>query len=400
MMNKATKCIIVWCAVIAPLLALTPSGSQAASGTDFTMPDAGSLGMVSTEIADWARQSSHHSLDMLGIDEILCDCLFMFTDDEQSWLFNVEPEIQGIDRGGPSDGLLEDGDVIVAIDGMLVTTRRAGTRLANLEAGEPVELEVRRGRRTQTVTVVPRNSPAPSVPMGFTVRYSDRSKTMTIEPGEAMSSQLARSINGLTLRARELGAAMGSLGLSAYPGSFSFPEFNIDFGNMFPQGWVGFGLSFSGSIKHKDEGKSAEWRFNEPPLIKSVQPDSPADKAGLQVNDVLLEIDGLELDSRKGGQHFSCMAPGQTVEWKVRRGGKTFSVETTAAERPVHEGVLSADASTDTDTALPLRYTGALNDTQIEVRSAKDVQVDQDPATGEIVIRSGESVVRLKPKGE
>jgi membrane-associated protease RseP (regulator of RpoE activity) len=188
------------------------------------------------------------------------------------------------------------------------------------------------------------------------------------------------------------------MGVTDAPGFAPFPEFNLNFGEMFPRGWIGFGLSFAGSIKHKDEDRPAQWRFNDPPSIKSVQPGSPADVAGLQVNDVLLEIDGLKLDSRKGGNRFSRLEPGQVVEWKVRRGGKTFTVETKAGERPPRERVEAVPEPVVPDAPPPLRYAGALGDTEIEVRGSKNVRIEVDEKTGEIVIRSGDSVVRLRSK--
>ena len=87
------------------------------------------------------------------------------------------------------------------------------------------------------------------------------------------------------------------------------------------------------------------------------------------------------------------MEPGQIVEWKVRRGGKTFTVETKAGERPQSTEIKTAPSQ-------PLRYTGALGGTEIEVRGGKNVQIEVDDETGEIVIRSSDSVTRLKPKSK
>jgi membrane-associated protease RseP (regulator of RpoE activity) len=335
---------------------------------------------------------------MLGITEMECNCTFTFGEDERLWLFQAEPKIKGVDRDGPSHGKLKDGDVIVGIDGMLITTRKAGIRFANLVAGEPVELTVRRWFRTRLVTVVPQTAPEPEVPVELTIGRSGRADTVTIVPRPTASPELARSIEELSKRAVEIGEAVVTTGLPASLEFSLLPEFNLDFTEMTPRGWIGFGLSFGGSIKHKDEDKPAEWRFNDPPSIKTVQPGSPADEAGLQVNDVLLEIDGLKLDSRRGGKRFSRMEPGQIVEWKVRRGGKRFTVETKAGERPQREQVEVPLEPLDHDALRPLRYTGTLGGTEIEVRGSENVRVEVDEETGEIVIRSGDSVVRLKSK--
>jgi len=54
--------------------------------------------------------------------------------------------------------------------------------------------------------------------------------------------------------------------------------------------------------------------------------------------------------------------------------------------------------SFDNDSSRPLRYTGTLSGTEIEVRGGKNVRVEVDEETGEIVIRPGDSVVLLKSK--
>jgi C-terminal processing protease CtpA/Prc len=333
---------------------------------------------------------------MLGITEMVCNCTFTFGEDERLWLFHAEPEILEIERDGPSYGKLRSGDVIVAIEDLLITTRRAGIRFANLVAGEPITLDVRRRGRTRTVTIVPKSVPEPTVPIELTLHRSDLTNTVTIVPQITALPELARSIEELSRQAAEVGEAVGSIGLPAAPEFPSFPEFNIDFNEMAPGGWIGFGLSFGGSIRHQDTDKPAEWRFDEPPSIQSIQPGSPADEAGLQVGDVLLEIDGESLDSRKGGDRFSYMEPGQTIEWKVQRGGKTFTVKTEAALRPQPE-----QSGAELDDALkPLRYSGTMGDTDIEVRGGRDVRVQVDEETNEIVIRSSDSVVRLKSNQE
>jgi S1-C subfamily serine protease len=392
------KKYVIRCAIVVTALSLAPSESRASDEREVGRFDPSPFEELTTQIGVWAEQSSHYSLDMLGITGMECNCTFTSGEEERLWLFQAEPKVQGVDRDGPSHGKLKDGDVIVAIDGMLITTRKAGIRFANLVAGEPVELTVRRWGRKRSVTVVPRAAPEPEVPIDLTVRRDDRSNTVTIEPRAAALTELARSIEELSKRAAEIGKVIDTMGLPALPEFSSFPEFNIDFTGKFPRGWIGFGLSFSGSIREKGPDESAEWRFDEPPSIKSIQPDSPADEAGLQVNDMLLEIDGLKLDSRRGGNRFSRMEPGQIVEWKVLRGGRTFTTETRAGERPQCEKVEAPPEPPDPDALRPLRYTGTLGGTEIEVRGSTSVRVEIDEETGEIVIRTYDSVVRLKSK--
>ena len=96
----------------------------------------------------------------LGISHLLCvggSCsVNLRTGSGYAHDFSTEPRIQGLDRNGPAWGRLQDGDVLIAIDGILITTREGGRRLANLTPGKPVELRVRRGGKEMDVTVLPR----------------------------------------------------------------------------------------------------------------------------------------------------------------------------------------------------------------------------------------------------
>lgn len=70
-------------------------------------------------------------------------------------VFTTEPRIDRLDPDGPAGDALQKGDVLVAVDGLLITSAAAGRRLANLEPGVAVELWIRRGDRDLEVRVVP-----------------------------------------------------------------------------------------------------------------------------------------------------------------------------------------------------------------------------------------------------
>ncbi len=57
-------------------------------------------------------------------------------------------------------------------------------------------------------------------------------------------------------------------------------------------------------------------------MISKVEPDSPASRAGLETGDILIAIDGREIDSqRRAQQRISAGENGQTAELTIRRGG-------------------------------------------------------------------------------
>ena len=79
--------------------------------------------------------------------------------------------------------------------------------------------------------------------------------------------------------------------------------------------------------------------FHEPEvrgaLIGDVTPNSPAQKAGLEKGDIILDIDGKPVNnSAELRMHVSLMAPGTKVNVKVFRGGAEKTLPLTLAEMP------------------------------------------------------------------
>ena len=95
----------------------------------------------------------------LGIRELNCDggpCAIYGRDARGLYhRLSIEPRLVGIEADGPSARLVRENDVLVAVDQILVTTPAGGRRLAQLEAGKPVELWLRRDGADVRVTVTP-----------------------------------------------------------------------------------------------------------------------------------------------------------------------------------------------------------------------------------------------------
>jgi S1-C subfamily serine protease len=77
--------------------------------------------------------------------------LYRTSGDGYAHSFSVEPRVW--DLSSPARGKLKDGDVLVAIDGSLITTRSGGRKLATVRPGQSVSLRVRRGGDERTVRV-------------------------------------------------------------------------------------------------------------------------------------------------------------------------------------------------------------------------------------------------------
>lgn len=67
----------------------------------------------------------------------------------------------------------------------------------------------------------------------------------------------------------------------------------------------------------------------------AVQPGSPAEKAGLEAEDIILEVNGQKIDQDHTlGGIISQFSVGDTISIKINRGGKEMTLPTTLAKRP------------------------------------------------------------------
>lgn len=68
--------------------------------------------------------------------------------------------------------------------------------------------------------------------------------------------------------------------------------------------------------------------------VKAVSEDSPAEKAGLQVNDIITAVNGKEISGRTGlSEAVSAASVGDTLTLAVYRQGNTISVDVTVGEQ-------------------------------------------------------------------
>src|SRR3954468_13895658 len=89
----------------------------------------------------------------LGYDNLGCShCQIEYSPGYRHFRFWTEPRLEGIH--GEGAGRLQERDVLVAVDGLLITTDEAGQRMAAIRDGQRVRLTVRRGGATREVQVV------------------------------------------------------------------------------------------------------------------------------------------------------------------------------------------------------------------------------------------------------
>ncbi len=324
----------------------------------------------------------------LGYTGLSCNCTLYLNErapDRSRWQFNSEPTIEAIRRGGPADGKLEPGDVVVAIDGRLITTREAGRRFAQLTAGEPVTLTVRRAGRELTVEIVP-DVTCPSVDVtatGVEVAPTPAPPPAARPPRAAPPSRAPRVVTLPPSPPEAPTPAIAPLPPVA---------------DLMPEGWFGFSIRCSEcGISQSDRDSTPVWDFSSPPTVESVEPGSPADRAGIREGDRITHIDGRAITTAEAGARFGGVQPGQSVTFGIRRDGVTRDVSVTAGKRVEQPARARTPRPARPPRAQPgpeaRRFSGVIGDALVEVTGGPiTVQRTED----EIVIRSADITVRIK----
>jgi len=98
-------------------------------------------------------------------------------------------------------------------------------------------------------------------------------------------------------------------------------------------------------------------------IVASVEKGSPADKAGLESHDVLLEINGKKIESYDAFRNEIAMfAPNTSVRFLIMRNGKMRTISVTLAERPTEIAQSSPQQQPQSREALGLEVQNVTKD--------------------------------------
>ena len=206
--------------------------------------------------------------------------------------FSTEPWMRAIDPSGPAAGLLQEGDVLVAVNGYLITTPVGTAELAHLDASTEAVLTIRRSSRLEEVRVRPRSTCRPPLILIGNVVLKSPS-------GDAGSPKMAEGrypiIDFTTPNRRSQTAMDMSLGMTLRcPGC----ELSL--------------------------GTEPRWLVQSYPVVEHVVAGGVAEEAGLQPGDEIRRVDRKDvLGDHKNNPLFSPPRSDFTIE--VVRNGRTLS---------------------------------------------------------------------------
>jgi membrane-associated protease RseP (regulator of RpoE activity) len=314
--------------------------------------------------------------------------------------FGTELTLGRIRAHGPTAGVLREGDVLVAVDGAPITTAEGGRRFGALAPGRAATFTIRRDGRTSDVRVVPGaqcqdallgappRPPRPPEPPRPAMAPHARGGAVPVPPHPPLAPAPPP--------ARAHGAVPAAPAPPPPPPpppavAPPLPPVPPAPPEIRPDGWFGFSIGCT-RCEFRDDNGVLSIRGSLPE-VGSVEPGTPAARAGLRRGDRLTHVEGVSLRSPEAWRRLRSARPGQSVRWTYERNGRAQTVAIRAAARPDPRPAPSPARAAG---GQRLRYSGTVGGAEVEVRGAP-VSVTRDPRTGETIIRSSDLTVRVRP---
>ena len=143
----------------------------------------------------------------------------------------------------------------------------------------------------------------------------------------------------------------GSVGIGfAIPASVAKPITDqLMRGEAIQRGYVGAGLRTLSPDAWEALGQSRTFKGA---LVETLTPDAPAQRAGLQVGDIVVSVNGQAVnDSTDVTRRVGGVSPGETIRMEVLREGRRQTVSIRAGTRPSEADLLAQDGGSQTPTA-------------------------------------------------
>ena len=135
-----------------------------------------------------------------------------------------------------------------------------------------------------------------------------------------------------------------------------------------PKGWLGVNTTGIQLLDKREDGTQV-LTFLEPPVVTSVDPGSPADRAGLRSGDVLIEIGGKKLMEERV-VFAELLRPGERVALKLQRGRDLVTVSPLV--EPLPDAPTTSCTWVDPGTAYVLAPMPSQASTEVHLERAPD----------------------------
>jgi predicted metalloprotease with PDZ domain len=285
-------------------------------------------------------------------------------DDEAAYLgVSVEEEtdhpeggarIERVIDGSPADEAgLQDGDVIVGFNGQPVRGPRALTeKIHDAAPGESVQLEILRDGSRQTL-----DAELGERPGAFSFSWSGESAPFYFEfdeeeMGERMK-ELQERLEDLDIRIPQLELHSGQLRVLGH----SRPKLGVQLVDTTPELRVHLGATEDAGV-----------------LVGKVLEEMPAETAGIQVGDLIIAVDGEDIESSGDLIHALMDKDGETIRIDVVRDRsiKTIQVSIPEAEEDEVSGPRASSHDLDLLREARQAYRDASRMVREEVRRATE----------------------------
>jgi S1-C subfamily serine protease len=286
--------------------------------------------------------------------------------------------IREVAAGSPAEtAALQVGDVIIKVNDTPVTgAQEAVDAIRVLSAGDNIMLEIQREDETETQTITvtlgsaPADVSAPQTPFrdqNFGLSYNADNQTWTIERLSEDSAlyeaglrqgDIIQQFDGQSYDPRGLIEHLATLGVEGsvtvtIERDGSTQDIDVPLMALFEMAGMGFGRPGQGfqmpfgmgsgvingwlgvQFVTLDEQSAEENNVTatEGALVKEVVENSPAAEAGLQVNDIILAVNGEPVDTEWTlRDRLMAYEPEDTVTLNVQRGDETLEIEVTLGE--------------------------------------------------------------------
>jgi hypothetical protein len=256
----------------------------------------------------------------LGITGYQCaNCGFSFVRGQRaSYSFMTEPVVTNVADGSK----VAVGDVVEAVNGKPITTTAGSEQFTYPQAGENT-ITVRRGRDHQTIRISGAEMLAWLGPKQV-VACSRASGRETGDGPRYFANGRQIHIQGVTRPGAEPLLIVDGVVVSGSQGAVGSPK----------SGKYGFAVSCESECRPATDTDGplmyTYYKHGTPPSVVAVREDSPAERAGLKVNDVLMKIDGRSIVDDEAALLLARVDKRDSVRLTVRRDGKDLDLLLTA----------------------------------------------------------------------